>query len=112
MLLKWKRVTALEYVAQWQDEAFQLTWSPVEHRWQAFINGLRVKDRWHAIPAAMDSCETALNRYIAKLSATVTARQRELSPKVILRTDIGHIGSKRSNFTPTKGVQGARVQSL
>lgn len=76
MIVTWKKVSALEFVARWESKDFQLLWSPVEHRWQVFVDGARTNKRFISATAAMDAVENSLNHRIVELGAVVKAAQR------------------------------------
>ena len=84
MIVSWKKISALEFVARWESKDFQLLWSPVEHRWQVYVDGARTNKRWISATAAMDSVETSLCALLKKLSGEVQAVQRPSSREHIV----------------------------
>lgn len=112
MIVSWKKVSALEFVARWEGQGFQLLWSPGEHRWEVWVDGARTNRRFASANAAMDAVEDSLNRTLVELGRLVQATQRPSSRDhivvhsvsgVSVFTQTGHIGSRRSNFASKGG---------
>lgn len=79
MIVSWKKVSALEFVARWEGKDFQLIWSPAEHRWEVWVDGARTNRRFISAATAMDAVEDSLNRKLVELGRFVQATQRPSS---------------------------------
>lgn len=85
MIVKWKRVSALEYTACWNEHVLLLTWEPQQSKWQVRVDGMRCKQQYTSAPSAIDHVEEIVNRQIVSLSAVVHAVQRPLSGSRMVR---------------------------
>ena len=92
MIIRWKRRSATEYVAKWQEIDFLLEYIPVESRWATTIDGARCKQRWHTCTTAMEVIDAALSKEIVKLGAEVAAKQGKPSAlHIVHRTEARHV---------------------
>lgn len=76
MIVKWKRISALEYTAQWESRRLQLLWDSVQHNWRIWVDGQRVKEKYGSATSAIDAVESEVNARLIAASATVQAHQR------------------------------------
>jgi hypothetical protein len=92
MIVTWKKVSALEFVARWESKDFQLLWSPVGHHWEVWIDGARTNRRFTSANVAMDAIEAQLSSVLKKLSTQVQAVQRPSS-----NAHIVHLGGRHAS---------------
>jgi hypothetical protein len=77
MITKWKRVSALEFVADWQGMRTVIGWSQSNHSWCIQVQAtpgyvlsvtgkeaLSVKGHWRSHQAAMDAVDSAMQRVV------------------------------------------------
>lgn len=85
MIITWKKVDALEFVAKWQGILLSLQFALSKRRWRVAVHnaaacpdGTFIKGDWVSAPAAMEAVEIAVGRVITREPAPAAAQR----PKV------------------------------
>ena len=98
MIVKWKRISALEYTAQWEARRLRLLWDSGQHNWRVWVDGSRVKERYGSVTSAMDAVESEVNARLVEIGATARARQRDRTT----RPDSGPLVWHKIASTPAR----------
>ena len=74
MIIKWTKVSPLEFVASGWGMSLSVSWLPEEHRWAVLVDGARCKQRYFTSSAAMDACEEVAGKTLASLNVKAAPR--------------------------------------
>ena len=87
MIVNWKRLSALEYVSQWQGMHLRVYW--MDNSWRAEVSALgdavlacngqpaaRVRGAWATHHAAIDAVDMAMNKVIRQAVPPPVAHQK------------------------------------